>query len=204
MSKELLGEELYNQVKEKLGDKEFIINDGSYLPRAKFNEVNEAKKVLETEIKNRDTQLTELSSKVKGNEELTKQLEELRTSNDKAKFDYETKVKDITLNTAIEKALMKENSKFPDLLVPKFDRSKLVIDGDKVIGLDEQLAVLKSSYKELFGENIIIGNQPNNPGGTQKTEMQQLEESYNEAVKVNNTALAIALKNKIFILANKK
>ena len=37
--KELLGEELYNQVKEKIGDKEMFINDGSYIPKKKFDDL---------------------------------------------------------------------------------------------------------------------------------------------------------------------
>ena len=37
---ELLGDELFNQIQEKLGDKKLIINDGNVIPTTKFNEIN--------------------------------------------------------------------------------------------------------------------------------------------------------------------
>ena len=49
--KELLGEELYNQVKEKIGDKELIINDGKYIPKSKFDDLNEDKKKIQSQTK---------------------------------------------------------------------------------------------------------------------------------------------------------
>lgn len=52
MLKEILGEELFKQVEEKLGDKKIAItNDGSWIPKSKFDEIikekNEYKKQLE-------------------------------------------------------------------------------------------------------------------------------------------------------------
>ena len=38
MLKEILGEELYNQVSQKLGDKKIdIINNGQWIPKSKFD-----------------------------------------------------------------------------------------------------------------------------------------------------------------------
>ena len=40
MLKEILGEELYNQVSQKLGDKKIdIVNSGQWIPKSKFDEV---------------------------------------------------------------------------------------------------------------------------------------------------------------------
>lgn len=42
--KELLGEDLYNQVVEKAGDKKLaVVNDGNWFPKEKFDEVNNTK-----------------------------------------------------------------------------------------------------------------------------------------------------------------
>ena len=171
--KELLGEELFGQVTEALKGKgkdnkdvELIINDGNYIPRSKFNEVNEKVKSLETEITTRDEQLKDLGEKAKGNADLEKQIAALTEANTKTKAEYEAKLKDITLNTAIEKALTANQAKYTDLLVTKIDKSKLVLDGEKVVGLDEQITGLKESFKDLFGETRITGkDEQSNPGG---------------------------------------
>ena len=170
--KELLGEELFGQVTAALKGKgkdnkdvELIINDGNYIPRSKFNEVNEKVKSLETEITTRDEQLKDLGEKAKGNADLEKQIAALTEANSKTKAEYEAKLKDITLNTAIEKALTANQAKYTDLLVTKIDKSKLVLDGEKVVGLDEQITGLKESFKDLFGETRIAGkDEKSNPG----------------------------------------
>lgn len=171
--KELLGEELFGQVSAALKGKgkegkdiDLIINDGNYIPRSKFNEVNEKVKSLEGEITTRDEQLKTLGEKAKGNEELTKQITALTEANTKTKTEYEAKLKDITLNTAIEKALTANQAKYVDLLTGKIDKSKLVLDGEKVVGLDEQIGTLKETFKDLFGETKIAGkDEKPNPGG---------------------------------------
>lgn len=59
--KELLGEELYKQVIEKTGDKKIaLVSDGNWIPKEKFNELNENTKDLKKQLKDRDAQLAEL------------------------------------------------------------------------------------------------------------------------------------------------
>lgn len=172
--KEILGEQLFNDVTAALKGKgkdgkdlSLLINDGiSWIPKDEFNKVNEAKKALEAEITNRDTQLKELSEKAKGNAELELKIKELTESNTKSKSEYDTKIKDITISNEIEKALLKSNAKFSDLLVGKFDKSKIELLQDGTVkGIDEQITSLKETYKELFGETKIVGQQPNLNGG---------------------------------------
>jgi len=162
--KELLGQELFDQVQIKLGDKKLIINDGSYIPIEKFNEKNNENKTLKAEIATRDTQLNELKGKAQGNDDLTRQIEELTALNTKTQSEYEAKIKDMTLNTHIEQALSKHNAKFTDLLINKIDKSKILINDNTVIGLDEQIEGLKTTYKDLFGQKVI--GKEANVGGT--------------------------------------
>lgn len=163
--KEILGEELYNQVITKVGDKKIaIVSDGNWIPKDKFNEVNEAKKQLESDLKDRDKQLKDLGEKAKGNEELSKQIAELQETNKKTAGEYEAKLKDITINSAIQAKLT--DTKYSDLLTGKFDRTKLSVAADgTVVGIDEQLAVIKETYKDLFTP-VVSGRQPNNTGGS--------------------------------------
>lgn len=135
-----------------------------FIPKDKFNEVNEAKKQLESDIKERDKQLKDLGDKVKGNEELEKQIKELQETNKKAKEEYEVKIKNVTLDNAIKLALKDNKAKYDDLLMSKFDRDKLKIKDDgSVEGLDEQIKSLKEGYKDLF-EQPLGGQTPNNSG----------------------------------------
>lgn len=135
-----------------------------YIPKARFDEVNDAKKDLENQLKDRDKQLKELQEKAKGNEELEKTIKELQEANKATKEQYEAKIKDMTITAAIQSKLT--DAKYPDLLLTKFDRSKLSIAEDgTVLGIDEQLTALKEQYKDLFKADVK-GREPNNIGGT--------------------------------------
>jgi hypothetical protein len=134
-----------------------------FIPKARFDEVNETKKELEQQIQERDNQLKELQKKAKGNEELEKRIQELQETNKATKEQYEAKIIDMTINAAIQSKLT--DAKYPDLLLTKFDRSKLSIAEDgTVLGVDEQLAALKEQYKDLFKPDLR-GREPNNIGG---------------------------------------
>jgi uncharacterized protein YeeX (DUF496 family) len=135
-----------------------------FIPKARFDEVNETKKDLEQQIRDRDKQLKDLQEKVKGNEELEKTIKELQEANKATKEQYEDKIKDMTITAAIQSKLT--DAKYPDLLLTKFDRSKLSIAEDgTVLGIDEQLTTLKEQYKDLFKPDLK-GREPNNIGGT--------------------------------------
>lgn len=135
-----------------------------FIPKARFDEVNETKKDLEQQIRDRDKQLKDLQEKVKGNEELEKTIKELQEANKATKEQYEAKIKDMTIAAAIRSKLT--DAKYPDLLLTKFDQSKISIAEDgTVLGIDEQLTALKEQYKDLFKPDLK-GREPNNTGGT--------------------------------------
>jgi hypothetical protein len=165
--KEMLGEEMYKQVMEKLGDKHkiAIVSDGNWIPKDTFNQVNEAKKQLETDLKDRDNQLVELKKNAGDNETLKQQIGELQKANKTAADGYEAKIKDMQISAAIEKGLSAANAKFPDLLIGKIDKSKIELLQDGTVkGLEDQLTPLKESYKDLFGEERIAGGTPGGGG----------------------------------------
>ncbi|MFU0784504.1 MAG: Scaffolding protein [Thermoanaerobacterium thermosaccharolyticum] len=138
-----------------------------FIPKARFDEVNNTKKELEGQITDRDKQLKELQKKVKGNEELEKTIKDLQETNKATKEQYEAKIKDMTINAAIQAKLT--DARYPDLLISKFDKSKLSIAEDgTVLGIDEQLKTLKESYKDLFKPSLK-GKEPNNIGGSSLT-----------------------------------
>jgi alanyl-tRNA synthetase len=160
--KELLGEELYNQLMAKLGDKHkiAIVSDGNWIPKDKFNEVNEARKRAEDELKERDKQLTDLKKAAEGNEDLQKQIKELQDANKAAAEKYEAEMKDLRISTAIKLAVAGQVHD-PDLVATLLDKSKIEVDENGTIkaGLEDQIKALRESKAFLFVEKQDKGPQ---------------------------------------------
>lgn len=194
--KELLGEELFNQVKEKLGDTKIMVDDGNFIPKARFDQVNEQKKELQQQVES----LKDISSKyeslqkdvAKWKEEaeqlpaLKKKMEEWETtakdletklseantqieSFTQKEQEYQQQIKETRINSEIEKILLQHNARYPDLIMNKFDKSKVELKEDgTVAGIEEQLNQIKENYKDLFGEEKMAGSPPNTKGGSPK------------------------------------
>ena len=164
--KEILGEDLYEQVKTKVSsynatadkDKKVSIanvNSGEYVAKAKYsqleNDLNNTKISLETanntikDLKKSSGDNAELQTKIANYETEKKTLET------KHKEETQRLIKEI----AIKDALYNEKAKHPELLLSKFDLSKILLDekGEKVVGgIEDQVNTYKETYKDLFGE----------------------------------------------------
>lgn len=138
-----------------------------FIPKHRFDEVNEAKKQLEKSLAERDKQLTELKKSVGDNEQLKQQIEKLQAENKTAKEEYETKLKDMAVTTAIKLAVAGEVHD-PDLIVTLLDKSKIEIDeqGNIKTGLEDQIKALQESKAFLFvqkddsGKGVFKGITP--------------------------------------------
>lgn len=120
---------------------------------------------VKNQLKEANSTITDLKKNNADNEALQTKVKEYEDTIKNQKADYEAKVRNLTLDSAIEKALSNANAKHRDLLSSKIDREKLVIGNDgKVTGLDEQIKGLKDNYKDLFEEKIT-GIPPANPEG---------------------------------------
>lgn len=164
--KEILGDDLFNQVKNKVSsynekadkDKRVSIanvNGDEYVTKAKYSQ-------LETDLNNTKTSLSTAQTTI----------EDLKKSNgdnadlQKKVSDYETKIANLEATSkeekakmlkkiAIKDALYAEKAKHPELLISKFDLSKIILDekGENVVsGIEEQMKSNKETYKDLFGE----------------------------------------------------
>lgn len=158
--KELLGEELFNQVIEKTGDNKLaIVSDGNWIPKDKFDAVNNTKKDLEEQLANRDTQLEELK-KVDA-EGLQSKITELQQENETTKTEYEQKLQQQAFEFSLDKALTGAKVRNPKAVKALLDTEKIKLDGDKLLNLDDQLEALKESDAYLFEQEQQEESKPN-------------------------------------------
>jgi hypothetical protein len=135
----------------------------NFVSRTDFNAANEAKKTLDVQIKDRDKQLETLKKSSGDSEALQKQIAELQEQNKTAKTEYDTNLKKVQLNSKIETALMGARAKNTKAARALLDESKISLDGENVLGLNEQLAALQKDNAYLFGEDKPAN--PPAPGG---------------------------------------
>jgi hypothetical protein len=171
--KELLGEQLFNQVMSKLDGKELIINDGSYVPRSRLNEVNGKATALQSKVESYEKQIQDTQALLKGSEELKGQYAQLQ---EKYKSDLSAKDKDIAniyKKSMVKEALIKEGAKHVDLLMAQVNLDSLSVDNGNLIGGQDVIGKLKTDYKDLFVQSKTEGTQSGdgntNTGGTTGT-----------------------------------
>ncbi|PAD67023.1 scaffolding protein [Bacillus sp. 7586-K] len=149
--KELLGEDLYKQVMEKVGDNKIdIISNGNWIPKQKFNDLNDSLKDLKKQLQDRDTQLEDLKTKAAGNEDLQNTIKQLQDDNKKIKDDYEKQIQQQSFDFALKDALTGAKAKNPKAVEALLNKEAIKLDGDKLLGLEEQLNKLKESDSYLF------------------------------------------------------
>lgn len=150
--KELLGEELAGQVQAKLGENHKLIDtkEGAWIPKEKFDQLNSDKQELKNQLDQRDTQLEELSKKAKGNEELTAQINQYKQEIETTKSDYEKKLQQQTFDHSLEKSLSGAKARNPKAVKGLLDLDSIKLDGETLLGLDDQLKALKESDSYLF------------------------------------------------------
>lgn len=157
--KELLGEELYNQVMEKVGDKHkiAIVSDGNWIPKDKFDAVNNEKNEYKQQVESLNQKLTELDGKLKDNEEAQQTIEALKQQIE----DKEQELAQTRKINAIKFEILKANPRDVADILPHIDSDVVKIEDGKVLGLEEQIKALKESKAYLFNDE-----EPSGTGGS--------------------------------------
>ncbi|MEC1265347.1 phage scaffolding protein [Bacillus subtilis] len=164
--KELLGDDLYAQVMDKVGDQKIdIVSNGQWFPKERFDAVNSEKKDLKAQLDERDQQLSTLQKQAKGNEELQSAIKQLQEDNKKTAEEYQQKLDQQAFDFAVETALRDAKSKNIKAVKANLNLDSLKLADGKVIGLEEQLNALKDSDSYLFEESEeqppkLAGRQP--------------------------------------------
>lgn len=135
-----------------------------FIPKDKYNEAAEAKKKLEADLAARDTQLEELKKAAGTSEELKKQIETLQAENKKASEEWQAKLAQMQLDFAVDKALTAAKAKNAKAVKALLDMEKVKLDGEQLLGLDDQLKAIQQSDPYLFGESGKVGSGTNPPG----------------------------------------
>lgn len=157
--KEIIGEELYKQLPEeaKIKFKDANLEDiagGAYIPKARFDQVNTEAKDYKQQVVERDKQINNLKDEFKDAKGLKEKVEQLEKDNKQKDTDYEKNLKQIKLDNAIETALKSANAKSPKALKALLDLEKVKLDGDTLLGFEDQLTSIKKEHDYLFEKEV--------------------------------------------------
>ena len=188
--KEILGEDLYEQVKTKVSsynekadkDKRVSIanvNSDEYVTKAKYSQLETDLENTRTSLSTAQTTIEDLKKTNTGNAELQTKIANYESEKANLEAKHKETTEKLIKESAIKDALYNEKAKHPELLLSKFDLSKIILDetNEKVVsGIEEQIKSNKETYKDLFGETEPKsetyhyipngGNQNNNSGAT--------------------------------------
>jgi len=140
------------------------LGGGEYVGVGKYNALVTEKDGIQEKLTTAETTIGTLKKDNASNETLQATIKTHEGTIETLKTTYESKFKEITINAAIQAKLT--DTKYPDLLATKFDKSKLVVGTDGAVsGIDEQLTGIKETYKDLFTV-VVSGKDPYNKGGS--------------------------------------
>lgn len=146
---DIVGKEVYDglseEIKKEYAEKELIINDGTYISKAKFDSLNETKKDLENQLKETNDKMQELS-KV-DTEDLKQQIVDLQKKYEEdtkaLNSKYEAREYDIKLNDYAKDLKFSSNSARKSFM-NDLKAKELKFEEDKLVGFDDFV----NSYKE--------------------------------------------------------
>ena len=123
-----------------------------YIPKARFDEVNNEKKKLELDVRDRDGQLETLKNSTGDVEAMKQQIATLQADNKAKDEAHAAEIKQLKIDAAIESALTgakAKNNTAVKALLKDLDKAELGEDGT-IKGLAEQIEALQKSDEYLF------------------------------------------------------
>lgn len=131
-----------------------------FIPKVRFDEVNNAKKQAEKDLSERDKQLETLKNSTGDVEALKQTIETLQNENKAAMDKYNAELAEIKLAGAVDTALLGADALNVKAVKALLDMSKIKMDGDVLLGINEQIESLKKAEdsKMLF-KAVEVGKQ---------------------------------------------
>jgi len=130
---------------------------GSYVPKSRFDEVNEAKKNAEALVKERDGQLETLKASAGDSEALKQQIADLQEANKAAVKEHEANLRKVKRESIDAQLLAEANAKNPKAVAALLDPldDKLDDDAYKAERQKQLEALIKAEDSSfLFGSNV--------------------------------------------------
>lgn len=122
-----------------------------YIPKARFDEVNAAKKQLETSMAERDKQLEDLKKTSGDAEALRSQIAKLQEDNKAKDEAHAAEIRQLKIDTAVEAALTGAKAKNVKAVIPFLDLKDAVLTEDGTVkGLDKQIEKLAKDEGTAF------------------------------------------------------
>ena len=118
------------------------------------------------QLEKNQNELNDFKANAKGNEDLTKQLEDLQSKFDEIKTSSEQQIADLKKSSAIDLALTQAGAKNIKAAKALLDSESLELTDEGLKGLDDQLAALKESDGYLFGSNEPVPPNPDDKKAT--------------------------------------
>ena len=170
--KDLLGDELYTQVKAKLNGQKIIFDTGDLVPKRDWipkTVFAEKEQRWKEQLEERTTEMTSVKEQLKAAEGQPEKLAEIqkKMTETETRFKEKDKLNKTELEKAlkghaVELALKDAQCLHSELLVSKVSFDSVVeIDGKMVVP-EAVILALKEKYKENFGKTVVQGD-PSHP-----------------------------------------
>ena len=121
-----------------------------FIPKVRFDEVNNAKKQAEKDLSDRDKELETLKHSTGDVATGKVTIKQLQDENKASKEQYEANISKIKLENAIDNALGNAKAKNSKAVRALLDMEKIKFENDNLSGLDEQLKALKEAEDSKF------------------------------------------------------
>ena len=165
-----------------------------FVPKARFDEVNDAKKNAEALLKERDGQLETLRNSTGDAEALKKQIEDLQNDNKAKDEAHAAEIRQLKINNAVDSALTgakAKNAVAVKALLKDLDKAELDEDGT-IKGLAEQITALQKSDAYLFEakeskpkmKGVTVGESSDGDTGITKEQFNKM--SYKDRMNLYN------------------
>lgn len=131
----------------------------------RYNKLKTQKSELDNLLKERDTQLADLSKNNKDNETLLNQIKDLQALNKNQVAEYENKINKMQFDYALDGALTGAKCKNNKALKALLDMGSIKYQEGKLEGLETQLEGLKQEVSYLFEVEESPAGSGFNPAG---------------------------------------
>lgn len=137
-----------------------------WIPKSKYNELNESKKLSDENLKKANATLEELKGKAGLSEEYKAQIDALKAEAKKAEEAHKATVAQMKRDNAIESALASAKARNSKAVRALLDEGKLVLNDDgSISGLKEQIEAVKKDNAFLFDSSDDDNGGGGNGGG---------------------------------------